>query len=75
MVYFKIELGVDCYNVQGDEGEDVVSTLWSGSAKFNVVAMIQGKGSGNLRRCKYCLTPDIVKYVIFTFFPWREVKV
>jgi hypothetical protein len=51
--------------VQGHEGEDAVSTLRSGAAAANAVAMMQGKGSGNLRRCKYRLTPGTVKYAAF----------
>ena len=65
MVYLNTELGFDCCNVQGHEGVDAVSTLRSGAAAANAVAMMQGKGSGNLRRCKYRLTPYTVKYMAF----------
>ena len=39
-----------------------MSTLRLGAATTNVVAMMQGKDSGNLRRCKYRLMPCTVKY-------------
>ena len=51
--------------MQGHEGEDDVSTLRFSAAASNVVAMMQGKDFGNLRRCKYYLTPYIVKYMAF----------
>ena len=42
-----------------------MSNLWSGEETTNDVYMMQGKGSGNLRRCKYRLTPGTVKYAAF----------
>lgn len=50
---------------EGHERDDAVSTLRSGAAAANAVAMMQGKGSGNMRRCKYRLTPGTVKYAAF----------
>ncbi|KAH9321847.1 hypothetical protein KI387_016486, partial [Taxus chinensis] len=50
---------------EGQEGEDAVSTLRSGVAAANAVAMMQGKGSGHSRRCRYRLTPGTVKYAAF----------
>ncbi|GLJ54616.1 hypothetical protein SUGI_1173340 [Cryptomeria japonica] len=50
---------------ESQEGEDAVSTLRSGAAAASAVAMMQGRGSGHSRRCRYRLTPGTVKYAAF----------
>lgn len=47
------------------EAEDVVSTLRSGAAAANAVALMQGKGVGHVRRNQYRMTPGTVKFAAF----------
>lgn len=47
------------------EEENAVSILRSGAAAASAVALMQGKGVGHLRRCRYRLTPGTVKYAAF----------
>ncbi|KAL2650700.1 hypothetical protein R1flu_018828 [Riccia fluitans] len=47
------------------EEENAVNILRSGAAAASAVALMQGKGVGHLRKCRYRLTPGTVKYAAF----------
>lgn len=52
-------------NVQGDDGEDVISNLRNGAAAENAVAKMQERGFSNPRRSRHRLTPGTVKFAAF----------
>ncbi|XP_042484984.1 homeobox-DDT domain protein RLT2-like, partial [Macadamia integrifolia] len=52
-------------NVQGLDGEDIVSTLRNGAAAENAVAIMQEKGFSHPRRTRHRLTPGTVKFAAF----------
>ena len=50
---------------QGKSGEDVISTIRSGSAAENAFALMQEKGLLLPRRSRHRLTPGTVKFAAF----------
>nr|XP_010924409.1 homeobox-DDT domain protein RLT2 isoform X2 [Elaeis guineensis] len=50
---------------EGNDGEDVISTLRDGSAAENAVAWMQEKGYTHRRRSRHRLTPGTVKFAAF----------
>ncbi|KAK1286955.1 hypothetical protein QJS10_CPB20g01876 [Acorus calamus] len=50
---------------EGNDGEDIISTLRNGSAAENAVALMQVKGFPHLRRSRHRLTPGTVKFAAF----------
>ncbi|KAK1325416.1 hypothetical protein QJS10_CPA01g02042 [Acorus calamus] len=53
------------YNNEGNDCEDVISTLRDGSAAENAAALMQVKGFPHLRRSRHRLTPGTVKFAAF----------
>ncbi|XP_008811888.2 homeobox-DDT domain protein RLT2-like isoform X2 [Phoenix dactylifera] len=50
---------------EGNDGEDVISTLRNGSAAENAAALMQEKGYTHRRRSRHRLTPGTVKFAAF----------
>lgn len=50
---------------QGHDGEDIVSTLRSGMAAENALAVMQEKGFSQSRKSRHRLTPGTVKFAAF----------
>lgn len=51
--------------VQGNDGEDIISTLRNGAAAENAVALMQVRGYNHRRRPRHRLTPGTVKFAAF----------
>ncbi|XP_057955168.1 homeobox-DDT domain protein RLT2 isoform X3 [Malania oleifera] len=49
----------------GNDGEDIISTLRNGVAAENAVAIMQERGFSNPRRSRHRLTPGTVKFAAF----------
>lgn len=54
-----------CNNNGGNDGRDIISSLRSGAAVENAVAIMRAKGLSNPRRSRHCLTPGTVKFAVF----------
>ncbi|XP_020268550.1 homeobox-DDT domain protein RLT2 isoform X2 [Asparagus officinalis] len=50
---------------EGNDGEDVISTLRNGAAAENAVALMHEKGYSHRRRSRHRLTPGTVKFAAF----------
>ncbi|KAF8409189.1 hypothetical protein HHK36_005263 [Tetracentron sinense] len=50
---------------EGNDGEDIVSTLRNGTAAENAVTMMREKGFSHPRRSRHRLTPGTVKFAAF----------
>ncbi|KAF8413823.1 hypothetical protein HHK36_001817 [Tetracentron sinense] len=50
---------------QGNDGEDIVSTLRNGAAAENAITLMQEKGFSLPRRSRHRLTPGTVKFAAF----------
>ncbi|GJM93616.1 hypothetical protein PR202_ga10185 [Eleusine coracana subsp. coracana] len=50
---------------EGHDGEDVISTLRSGSAAVNAAALMKERGYTHRRRSRHRLTPGTVKFAAF----------
>ncbi|XP_020683449.1 homeobox-DDT domain protein RLT2 [Dendrobium catenatum] len=50
---------------EGNDGEDVISTLRNGAAAENAVALMQVRGYNHRRRPRHRLTPGTVKFAAF----------
>lgn len=50
---------------EGNDGEDIISSLRSGVAAEKAVAIMQERGFSNPRRSRHRLTPGTVKYAAF----------
>jgi hypothetical protein len=50
---------------EGNDGEDVISTLRNGAAAENALALMQERGFSNPRRSRHRLTPGTVKFAAF----------
>ena len=53
------------FQLQGNDGEKIVSNLRSGAAVENAFAKMQERGFSNLRRSRHRLTPGTVKFAAF----------
>jgi hypothetical protein len=51
--------------MQGHDGNDVISTLRSGSAAVNAAALMKERGYTNRRKSRHRLTPGTVKFAAF----------
>lgn len=51
--------------VQGNDGEDIISNLRNGAAVENAFAKMQERGFSNPRRSRHRLTPGTVKFAAF----------
>ncbi|XP_010260331.1 PREDICTED: homeobox-DDT domain protein RLT2 isoform X2 [Nelumbo nucifera] len=54
-----------CDDNEGHDGEDIVTTLRTGTAAENAVALMQEKGFSHPRRSRHRLTPGTVKFAAF----------
>lgn len=52
-------------DLQGNDGEDVISTLRNGSAAEHAVALMHEKGYTHRRRSRHRITPGTVKFAAF----------
>ncbi|KAJ0971612.1 hypothetical protein J5N97_019571 [Dioscorea zingiberensis] len=50
---------------EGNDGEDIITTLRNGAAAENAVALMQEKGFTHRRRSRHRLTPGTVKFAAF----------
>jgi hypothetical protein len=51
--------------MQGHDGNNVISTLRSGSAAVNAAALMKERGYTNRRKSRHRLTPGTVKFAAF----------
>ncbi|KAJ7948365.1 Homeobox-DDT domain protein [Quillaja saponaria] len=52
-------------DIEGNDGEHIISNLRNGAAVENAVAIMQERGFSNLRRSRHRLTPGTVKFAAF----------